>query len=177
LNIEDIIGCSTKQGSSTLEQDERQLHHWCNKHHLEWTVHIPPNCCLGNERKEDQKPNFSIINKVSSATHFPSLKYEANVVLTRTPGQDFLPRRLLNDEVDCTNCTTAGYGDEIYCIVNEDEENQSDMGDNNVDIVDDATNTVNPGLLILEGKDCHMVAANNEGPGYHNVKKAEGEGN
>ncbi len=79
--------------------------------------------------------------------------------------------------MDCTNCTTAGYGDEIYCIVNEDEENQSDMGDNNVDIVDDATNTVNPGLLILEGKDCHMVAANNEGPGYHNVKKAEGEGN
>ncbi len=32
----------------------KYTYHWC-KHHMAWCMHKPSECCLGKERKEEQK--------------------------------------------------------------------------------------------------------------------------
>jgi hypothetical protein len=76
---------------------------------------------------------------------------------------------MLNEEVDCPNGAAGCGGDDIYCVVTD--ENWSDDPDDDdnenvgvsVVVDEDGTNTANHlGLLILEGEDSHVGRDSND---------------
>jgi hypothetical protein len=49
-----------KDGEKKSKEVRKYTYHWC-VHHMAWCMHLPANCRLGKERKQDQqktKPSF-----------------------------------------------------------------------------------------------------------------------
>ena len=56
-----------KSGDKKSKEVGKYTYHWC-KHHMAWCMHMPSECCLGKEQKEEQqktKPAYT----ANSATY------------------------------------------------------------------------------------------------------------
>jgi hypothetical protein len=43
-----------KDGDMKSKEVGKYTYHWC-VHHMAWCMHLPADCCLGKERKEEQQ--------------------------------------------------------------------------------------------------------------------------
>jgi hypothetical protein len=45
---------ASRDGEKHIKEVGKYTYHWC-VHHMLWTVHLPAECCLGKQHKEEQK--------------------------------------------------------------------------------------------------------------------------
>ncbi len=56
----------------------KYTYHWC-EHHTSWTVHLPAECCLGKQHKEEQnKPKPSMTVCANAATYAAATATQVN---------------------------------------------------------------------------------------------------
>jgi hypothetical protein len=53
-----------KDGNKKSKEVGKHTYHWC-EHHMVWCMHLPSECCLGKQRKEEQTPTVG----ATSATY------------------------------------------------------------------------------------------------------------
>jgi hypothetical protein len=62
-----------KDNDKKSKEMGKYTYHWC-EHHMAWCMHLPSECCLGHQRKEEQSPTVG----GNSATYAAAAAYIAN---------------------------------------------------------------------------------------------------
>ncbi len=63
-----------KDGDKKSKEVGKHTYHWC-EHHMAWCMHLPSECCLGKQRKEEQTPTVG----GNSATYAACLNCQPSI--------------------------------------------------------------------------------------------------
>jgi hypothetical protein len=61
-----------KDSNKKSKEVDKHMYHWC-VHHMVWCMHLPTECRLGMQRKEEQKPTAIIANSATYAAATASI--------------------------------------------------------------------------------------------------------